>query len=225
MASQPANTGMVVLETTAGSGNLTVTSVQRPTSDADILRAVAVSDEYLLAIDAPLGWPIAFRHQMEEWTIETWSSEQRDQLMYRATDAYLRAHGLGQPMSVSANLIAIPTMRTKALLQKLGILALDGSAGVFETYPAATLRAWGLDQIPYKGSKGSEEGRQELLNALTVRWNLAVPDRSALVNSDHTLDALICALTVHMVVREGISIPPEHREEARVEGWIHVPRD
>ena len=79
MASQPINTGMVVLETTPDSDTLTVVAAQRPTSDADILRAVAVSDEHLLAIDAPLGWPMAFRHQMDEWTIHSTRALRRSQ--------------------------------------------------------------------------------------------------------------------------------------------------
>jgi len=224
MASQPANTGLVVLESSASSNALTVVDVQDRASDTDILAAITSAGEHILAIDAPLGWPIRFREQMQDWTIAMWDDATRNDLIYRATDRYVSTVlKLGNPLSVSANLIAIPAMRTRALLTHLGVTALDGTDGVYETYPAASLRVWHLSSIPYKGRMGTSEGQRTLLQALGERWELQGADEEQLTVNDHVLDALICALTAHEVLSHPREIPSEYRALAREEGWIHVP--
>lgn len=225
MASQPVNTGLVVLEATDVTSPPTVVQALGKATDADILAAIPAMGDHVLGIDAPLGWPARFREQMGEWTIEAWDDGIRNDLIYRATDRYLSSVlKLGNPLSVSANLIAIPAMRTRALLTRLGITALDGSEGVYETYPAASLRVWDLPNAPYKGKNGTAAARQDLLKILVDRWGIRDVDPALLAVSDHVLDALICALTVREVIKHGTSIPPEYAHVARQEGWIHVPK-
>jgi len=225
MASQPANTGLVILEAADAHSPLSVVDANSRASDADILEAVEAAPEYILAIDAPLGWPRRFREQLQDWTLTDWDDEIRNELIYRSTDRYVSGVlKLGRPLSVSANLIAIPAMRARALLKRLKISHLDGTDGAYETYPAASLRVWGLDEIRYKGPRGTAEGRAELLHALIRRWGLRGGDHDLLTVNDHVLDALICAITVREVRQHPREIPTEYRADAREEGWIHVPR-
>ena len=226
MASQPANTGLVVLEAHTVSDQLSVVEARGRATDTEILAAITASRDHVVAIDAPLGWPTRFREQMHHWSLREWNDEIRNDLIYRATDLFVnRDLKLGSPLSVSANLIAIPAMRTRALLTHLEITALDGSERVYETYPAASLRVWHLDGIRYKGRHATPEGRVQLLRALVDRWNIQGVDLSALTVNDHVLDALICALTAREVLNHPREIPEAYRTLAREEGWIHVPVD
>ena len=47
--------------------------------------------------------------------------------------------------------------------------------------------------------------------------------RSALIASDHVLDAFICALVARDADLRGVQVSSAHRDAARQEGWIHLP--
>jgi len=112
----------------------------------------------------------------------------------------------------------------------------DGSGRLVETYPAAALRRWGLlgRRGPrYKAGRAADRAgeraeRARMLDALRDEgegW-LVVDDECAVraLESDHVLDAMVCAL-VAVAARHGATAPapPEDRERAVREGWIHVP--
>ena len=147
------------------------------------------------------------------------------------------------PMSVSSDRIGVVAMRA-ARLQSLWVRRWgdaeerDGSGRLIETYPAAALSVWGLRQphgIPYKGGRASEresrrEARREILARSPRRRGRG--SRSLIdvyegsENSDHVLDALICAL-VALAARANLTaeVPEDSRDAARREGWIHFPKD
>jgi predicted nuclease with RNAse H fold len=207
----------------------------------------------VVGLDSPLGWPddfvsaVAAHRLSARWpTFEHRSADKiRESLRHRTTDLFVRSLDIGSiPLSVSSDLIGVVAMRAAwlqtAWAQKWGQLeARDGSGRLIETYPAAALRAWGLlarRGVRYKGGGvGEERDAQRGERARIVReieeqtrtW-LRVPDelRERAVASDHTLDALVCAL-VALATRAKMThpVPEESREAALREGWIHVPKE
>ena len=105
--------------------------------------------------------------------------------------------------------------------------------GIVEVYPAGALAMW---QLPYKGYKPRSKAtaapaakqRGALLATLLERTSgwLIVPVevRPPLVETDHALDALICALVAYAAAAGKTYLPDiEQRGAARREGWIHLP--
>lgn len=233
LAAQPRNTGIVLLEP------------RRPGRWRAEVPAEAATDEHLVdlgarvdlvGVDAPLGWPIAFvdavsaHENRRPWP----GTKDRRVLTHRHTDDVVRDHGRGQPMSASADKLGHVAMRC-ALLQRdwahrWGAPAnRDGSGRLVEVYPAAALRAWRLPARGYKGAS-AEAGRARAaifagVQRGTAGWLDTAPIRSACIDSDHTLDALVSAV-VAAAARWGQTYRPdtvEDRHCAVLEGWIHVP--
>ena len=84
---------------------------------------------------------------------------------------------------------------------------------------------WDLPSNGYKGA-GGRLVRAEILDGLVKRSGLAVAQdaATAMVATDHVLDAFVCALVARAVL-DGATTPPptDDWEAARREGWIHVP--
>jgi hypothetical protein len=199
-----------------------------------------------VAIDAPFGWPEPFvraieaHHALQPWP-ETLDNC-RGPFERRATDRFVKKRANKVPLSVSTDRIAYPAMRCAVLLTDLArhlppeLLGRDGSGLVAEAYPDAALRMW-LPAVwestrpdSYKGSGDAARTRREsiltgMLSALGPRFGLSEHARSACVDSDDCLDALVCALLARAVDR-GLTMRPdteEHRALALTEGWIHLP--
>lgn len=103
-----------------------------------------------MGIDAPFGWPSDFTAAVAALDLSSWSSEVRKQLCFRATDRQVH-ETLGRwPLSVSADRIALPAMRTFALLFRHGVTDRSGDRKFFEVYPAGSLRQWKLASRSYK---------------------------------------------------------------------------
>lgn len=238
LAAQPKSTGCVVLAPGAGRC-WTATELAGPADDDRLVAAARSVD--VLGIDAPLGWPRAFvaavaAHQgFGGWP----GGIDRGPLTHRVTDHAVVAASQGRPLSVSADRIGSPAMRG-ALLQHRwatevwdGPEPRDGSGRLIETYPAASLRAWGIEARGYKKAgavhaAGAREVRAGIVAELTAvlgGWLDLAPVSERCVASDHVLDALLCCLTV-VAARAGTTTAPSDDAEAeagRVEGWIHVP--
>jgi len=207
----------------------------------------------VVGLDSPLGWPDDFvsavtAHRLSaRWpTFEHRSTDKiRESLRHRTTDLFVRSLDLGStPLSVSSDLIGVVAMRAawlqSAWAQKWGQLEpRDGSGRLIETYPAAALRAWGFlarRGVRYKGggAHGARESqrveRERMIKEIEQQsesWlDLTAAVHDAAIESDHELDALVSAL-VALAARADATYPapPESREAARREGWIHVPSE
>jgi predicted nuclease with RNAse H fold len=207
----------------------------------------------VVGLDSPLGWPDDFvaavtSHRLSaRWpSFEHRSADRiRESLRYRTTDLFVRSLDLGStPLSVSSDLIGVVAMRgawlQSAWAQRWGALEpRDGSGRLIETYPAAALRAWGLlarRGVRYKGggAQGVRESqraeRQRIIEEIeqhSETWLDVAPTlHDAAIASDHELDALVSAL-VALAARAHATypVPPESKEAARREGWIHVPSE
>src|ERR1700730_6287257 len=82
------------------------------------------------------------------------------------------------PLSVSADRIALPAMRTFALLVRHGVTDRSGYEKFYEVYPAGTLRQWRLTSRGYKmNTDDHKQARESILARLrkAMLW-LVVPD-------------------------------------------------
>ncbi len=196
----------------------------------------------MLAIDAPLGWPddfveaITAHHGFAGWP----PGARRRDLRHRATDAHVAALEIGvRPLSVSSDLIGVVAMRAAHLLHELSArrgrpLTRDGSDDVYEVYPAAALRAWGLLARRGERYKGGPAGdaatravRRRILGALGGFGGVTLEPGlvEAAAASDDVLDAAVSALVgVEALAGRTEGPPPELAARAAREGWIHVPR-
>jgi predicted nuclease with RNAse H fold len=249
LATEAKRTGVVIIEI---DGPTAVASLPGEGFVADDRGLVEVIDRStVVGLDSPLGWPDDFvsavtaHRQSARWpTFEHRSTDKiRESLRHRKTDLFVRSLDLGStPLSVSSDMIGVVAMRgawlQSAWAQKWGRLEpRDGSGRLVETYPAAALRAWGLlarRGVRYKGGgvgelrDGQRSERARIMREITEQTNswLRVPEALSVEGeaSDHSLDALICAL-VALATRAKVThpMPEESREAALREGWIHVP--
>ena len=192
-----------------------------PADDDAIVAACVGADR--IGIDAPFGWPLKFidfvvAHRDHRPIAPADRIAARRPLVYRATDLYVQQHHRLRPLSVSADRLAHAAFRCAGLLTRLDITDRSGAGRAIETYPAGALRVWGLER---KGYKRDLATCREIFDDLRTRLRLAADFR---VDSDHELDALLCAIIARAVAC-GLAepLPPEHLEVARIEGWIALP--
>ncbi len=226
LASDPLKTGVSVVNW--ADGEAVVEELWVGADDAALIEAHAGSD--VTGIDAPFGWPVPFEEMLSgespRWA-GPWSHERRDVLRFRATDFRVRELMGRWPLSVSSDLIAVPSMRCAGLLERIGVANRSGDGTVYETYPAAALCSWGFVSTRYKGPKGRTV-RESLCADLRQRtpWLRFSGKKleSLFVARDDALDALVAAL-VARAAKMGLTVAPTVDEElrARTEGWIHVP--
>jgi predicted nuclease with RNAse H fold len=192
-----------------------------------------------VGIDAPFGWPDPLVEAVSAWFVgDAWTYQAPDDLRFRATDKRVIETTKVRPLSVSSDRIAVVAWRCARILTELrhGDRSVDraGRDSVFEVYPAAALRCWGLNSKGYKNRgalalrQAQEAARGKLLEHLHEKaaWLDLSAAWSACVESDHALDALIAALVARAAAM-GLTVGPGRGEAERAarEGWIHLPRD
>ena len=232
LAAEPARTAVAVLEWQPGHAE--VHDVLAPADDVAAIAAIEGSDK--AGIDCPLGWPDAFvafldRHRTGQVDplAHVPGSEWRRDLAYRATDEIVRTEYGLIPLSVATDRIGLTAMRAarlQALLAARGCpVSRDGTGLIVEVYPAASLKHWGLAFRRYKGGKYAS-ARSDLVDALRRQapW-LALGEFTDLCrNSDHVLDAVVCALAARAAAVGTATRPTAaQRRQAAREGWIAVP--
>ena len=139
------------------------------------------------------------------------------------------------PLSVTTDRIAYCAMRCAAILTALGA-AKDGSGQLVEAYPDATLRTWlpvlfSQTRQSYKTRNNAHaHARREvlveaILEAVGGGFHMTADQRVDAVQSDDCLDALVCALLARAAALGHTGLPEtdQHRNLARIEGWIHLP--
>lgn len=234
LAASPKKTALAVIEWREGSAR--IVHLALGASDQDIVDQFAETD--VTGIDSPLGWPTAFLSFLQghsqadpDAVLRHDGLEGRRELAYRATDRFVTKTTAMIPLSVSADRLAHPAMRCAVIQAKIaqlyGVQAKDGSGRLFEVYPAASLKLWGIIARGYKG-RGTDESdlRARIVDgvAAAAPWLDLSAHRGELCSSDDLLDAVVASLTARAVAR-GATLWPgrEQQSSALEEGWIHLP--
>nr|WP_218886576.1 DUF429 domain-containing protein [Kineococcus aurantiacus] len=231
MATQPAKTGLAVVEWSPGAARLT--RLQLGVTDHDVVEVAGTAQK--VGIDCPLGWPddfTAFITAHAAGRVELLAAESGDELRrrlaYRQTDRVVRRAGY-PPLSVATDRIGLTAMRVALVLEHLAAAGApvdrSGAGVVAEVYPAASLGRWGLPHRQYK-REGNRAARAALVAALRERvpWLDFGGFVALCEESDDALDAVVAALTARAAALGRCAPPPEQDlERARREGWILLP--
>jgi hypothetical protein len=195
-----------------------------------LLRNHAVS---LLAIDAPLGWPVALASNLSAHSAGEPIEVEPDDLFSRSTDRFVRDQIGKKPLDVGADRIA---RTAHAALRLLGDLRQSlqeriplawSSTGVSQTsaievYPAATLTAHGFRATGYKKPEETE-ARAQILEQLKAVLDPPAATTEIIASAD-VLDAVVCVLAGHDFLRRLALDPAPDDPLAVREGWIWVAR-
>ena len=146
-----------------------------------------------LGLDCPLGWPVAFvsavraHHDHAPWPAR--GRPDRAELVWRATDRWIRQRGGRWPLSVSTDRIGVTALRAAYLLDACeaagGTVDRSGVTGpLVEVYPAVARRLWAMESV---------RSIDEVEARLPIRFNDSAA-RLACQASEHVFDAMVSAL-------------------------------
>jgi hypothetical protein len=188
--------------------------------------------QILMALDAPLGWPIALGSVLVKHTAGTPIDAKADDMFRRHTDRVVKDEIGKQSLDVGADRIARTAHAALRLLDNLRRRTPQGIplaweprpvSGIcaIEVYPAATLRAHGFADSGYKKKDGNEARRSILDQIASKGIQLPSNERRTCEDCDDALDAVVCVLAgVDFLC--GNAICPTDMQEAKREGWIWV---
>lgn len=182
----------------------------------------------LLAMDAPLGWPISLGRELARHVAGQPISVPSELLFRRLTDRVVARRTGKTPLDVGADRIARTAHSALLFLDHLR-KALDepiplawetplrARIEVIEVYPAATMLARGSSLRGYK-KPGAEGERTRLLDDLAPSCDFEAVREAAMRNHD-CLDALACVVA-GLDFLQGAVVRPDEPNVARDEGWI-----
>jgi predicted nuclease with RNAse H fold len=233
LAAQPIRTAACAITWKRGAAQ--VLNLENRLDDDALLEMIAGADK--TGIDAPFGWPEAFVTRISQHNRQgSWPSDRdqnalRGRLAYRETDRFVADRGT-RPLSVATDKIAVPAMRCAHLLDQLRRKAQPvdraGSGKVVEVYPSPALVAWGFAGRGYKRLAGQATLKLLMRQLLAeAPWlEIGAEERRLCERNDDAFDAVICSLVARAAHQRRTHQPPAAvAEQARREGWIHVPRD
>ena len=210
LASSPARTAACVIRWEKRVAR--VEHLQAGVDDDELRRLVVDVDK--VGIDVPFGWPgdfvasVSAHHEMEAWP----GFDSAD-LRLRRTDEFVWRRTGRQPLSVSADKLAVPAFRAARLLSEWQADR-TGAGRFVEVYPRAARATFEL------GRTRSIEELHERAPWLT----LALDQEMACEQNEDCFDALISSLVARASAL-GLCepIPDDLLESARREGWIALP--
>ena len=185
----------------------------------------------LIALDAPLGWPIPLREALEGHSAGNPVENCPNAMFRRETDRHIRQYVGKQPLDVGADRIARTAHAALKGLNGLRAsidspirLAWNASdltgISVIEVYPAATLKAYGMhyEGFKKKSDPSHRRVREEIIRGIP-EIELSGDARSVALDNSDGLDAVVCILAATDFVR-GEAMKPVRPEVAHREGWI-----
>lgn len=234
LAADASKTAACMVEWRPGEARVAV--LRAPCADEHLIELAG--DATHIGIDSPLGWPDAFVAAIADHSAgRPWPGlgapdpkAYRRTLSFRATDEAIMGPDL-RPLSVSTDKLGVTAMRCVLLLGLLSeagrSVARDGSGDIVEMYPAGALHRWGLPHKGYKTGGGAGAVRAEILTLIegAAPWlRMDEGQRARCLASDHILDALVASLATRAAAIGRTDRPPDEMvDQARREGWIHLP--
>lgn len=195
-----------------------------------IYRWISPNEKVLLAIDAPLGWPVNLGQALYNHNAGQVIDIDSNDLFRRETDRFIKRNLGKQPLDVGADRIARTAHSALRIINELGNLVAKSielswdnlfakSISVIEVYPAATLGCYGIKSISYK-EKNQQPIRRDIISGL--RAHMIIPnDVSMLEQNADALDSAVCLLSAKDFI-EGNVYYPDNISLAKKEGWIWI---
>ncbi|MEM7114784.1 MAG: DUF429 domain-containing protein [Chloroflexota bacterium] len=231
-ATQPKNVGLARGIYTNATLRVDKIAVNQPLVETIATWLPTDDSRTLLALDAPLGWPLALSTALATHQAGERLTDAPNQLFRRETDRFVKTVVGKQSLDVGADRIARTAHATLTLLaalsqelERLIPLAWEPTAlaslSAIEVYPAATLKVLFGDErvLSYKG-KGRENGRLAILEHLQTELTLPT-NHDLLRTNDDALDAVIAVLA-GVDFLQGKAMPPTDIEIAKKEGWMWI---
>ena len=186
----------------------------------------------LLAVDAPLGWPLPLSEELAGHRAGRLLGQDAATLFRRTTDGIVWQHVGRLPLDVGADRIARTAHAALALLAEVRArsgfeLPLAWTPGdlqapcAIEVYPAATLLSLGLPAKAYKRA-AHRLVREEIVSGLSAsdaRVTFVEGVADVLLEHPDALDAAICAVAGADFL-SGRVVSPADQALAEREGWI-----
>ena len=215
-------------------GRLSVSQVT-PGSAGDspaiaIARWIDGCEHFVIAMDAPLGWPARLAEALSGHCAGRPISGEADQLFHRATDEFVRDELKKRPLEIGADRIARTAKSALSLLQEVReksnlpiplVWTPGEESGAIEVYPAATLKSRNVCTTGYK-KPAAEEKRKRVFERLREEIDAgAIPSEEVkeITKKGDLLDGVVCLLAGADFLR-GEAVPPEDIANAKREGWI-----
>jgi Protein of unknown function (DUF429) len=195
---------------------------------ASIAQWIAGAERFVLAFDAPLGWPAGLASAIGAHEAGTAIPQAPDALFRRQTD-HLVHRTLGKwPLEVGADRIARTAHAALAMLAEVRRISerrvplawwQASDSGAIEVFPAATLLTRGLPGARYKAdTTQGRRARAEILQRLGKETEICVTHDLMVEDADQ-LDALLCVVAGADFAR-GACVEPEDLAMAKKEGFI-----
>lgn len=217
--------------------NLEIDLITKPTAKSSIGNTISPwlgrTTTTLLAMDAPLGWPIDLGSSLTQHQAGNYIPINSNQLFRRETDRFIKSRVGKQPLDVGADRIARTALAALNNLDDISSVSghtiplawsrtLENGVFAIEVYPAATLKQSGILSSGYKDKSNNHE-RKEILGAVSAEINFKFATHG-LCKDDDLLDAAICVLAGYHFI-QGLCYQPENMDTAIKEGWIWVKTD
>jgi predicted RNase H-like nuclease len=197
---------------------------------ATIWSWIEPSTRYVIALDAPLGWPSALGRALSSHQAGVEIATAPDTLFYRHTDHVVRGELHKVPLAVGADRIARTAHAALRLLAQVATLAgkpiplawqQGRDVGAIEVYPAATLMSRQLSTVGYKADTiEARKIRQQMLQRLAPEIELTVPNaQDLMMEFTDEFDAVLCVLAGADFVK-GLCVEPDKPALAKKEGFI-----
>lgn len=182
----------------------------------------------LLALDAPLGWPMALDLALAGHQAGRPLGADANSLFRRATDDFVAADIGKRSLDVGADRIARTAHSALELIADLSRVLessvelawapdFNGGIAAIEVYPAATLKTYGLPSSKYKKTD-QRDTRLSIVEGIEQRLALSC-EREPLLDNADILDAVLCVLAAKDFL-EGKCQLPQDINLAKKEGWI-----
>lgn len=216
------NGNMELKETAVGIKNISIAKT--------IYKKIEKHEKVLIAIDAPLGWPLSLGDYLVKHNAGEALNIESNHLFRRETDRFVKRKIGKQSLDVGADRIARTAHAALKIFEELrqltgnqielawnltGLLKLSA----IEVYPAATLDCYRIKSTGYK-DKDKWALRKEIIGEL--RKKIDMPDNiDILVQNADALDSVVCLLSAKDFI-EGNVLYPEDVGLAKKEGWIWI---
>jgi len=199
-------------------------------ASANICQWIEGAEHFVIALDAPLGWPLPLSVTLAQHSAGQRLEVSADELFRRETDRAVHKRTGKAPPDIGAGSVALIAHAALELLDAVRkraarpvplAFAQAQQSGVIEVFPAATLIARGANGSGYKpATPRGRSARRELLDRLSAELDVTVA-REVMIEDANLFDAVVCVLAGADFAR-GLCEPPADLERARQEGFIWV---